>query len=411
MINAEQAQISSEQLAAALTAAVSEAVKQRERSGDRHLQIATSARRLPTDSVDGAFEAMLRLLLKSFSANVSDVVEVLVVAEQAADRTGADRFSTKTRSFIQDIVSERDSYEITKDWPPKDRATFRARLLTLARTVGLTVAWTTLKAEKELQSAQPLMWLDLTNSQTATPLFVDMVADKLCSGAFHAFSLIPRLKSISRFHGPGAIQSILDRACENFYRYKDYEAADELIARANTVLPMGWRVPLGGGTTFVSHQLSGPEQGVDALIKTLKVGAEHPVRVVRIFREQLDPLLSVSADVSREQSRAILRQRLFNEIPQTPSFDALLLTGIHPRFRLPNYLNFDWWQDLGPWTRNVPSKQQWIELATSPFAAEAERIWASLDDAFQSKTAPLEPRTFGFELIAAAESLKFGAAA
>ncbi len=213
------------------------------------------------------------------------------------------RLLDKTRSFVRDKLSiHRDLRQEIQGSATVDRANWRT-ILSLARAVGISISLERLETETELKEFAPLLWLDIANSELASGEFVERVEQFFSQGTFHAFALIPRLKSIFQKHGAGTAQSVLDAGYRKLFVDQKYAEADSLIDRANIVLPEGWERLRKDGTFVPNAQTTVTSKYIDAMVRHLQIGSDKPALVVRVIREMLDHLLAGDAVIKRSKGR------------------------------------------------------------------------------------------------------------
>ena len=403
-------QTTAPEFAQSLAEAMKSAAMQGERSDGRHLDLAREARSLPAEVVDEAFSHALASTITDLNSQPSVIAELLIVAEQFADGAGANRFLEKTRLFVSDKLSRDRDQPKTIQGSAAEVAQIRARYLSLARAVGISISLERLETETELKEFAPLLWLDLANSELASGEFVERVEQFFSQGTFHPFALIPRLKSIFQKHGPGTAQSVLDAGYRKLFVDQKYAEADSLIDRANIVLPKGWERPPKREPFVPNAQTTETSKCIDAMVRHLQIGSDKPALVVRVIREMLDPVLSVSSDDQEEQRRDGLRQRLFRSLPDLPQFESVLLTGLLPDFRLPDVSGFDWWQDCGPWRLHLPKKSKFEKFVKSAATTEAVACWSEWTDGQEAEivTTVDNNELSNFALIYAADRIGFG---
>ena len=204
--------------------------------------LAKHVQALPIDLLDQAFSRALLNVLEKFSGTSTTLEDLLIAAEQFAYQAGTDRFSVKSGHLVNTLLAPAGLLSYGSELSAVDTATCRARAFALARSIGVTVTLKSLDEESRLYDLQPLLWLDLVQNYLASNVFVERIKALLDRDAFHPVALIPRLKLITQHHGQDVAQAVLDIACRRLYSRSQYSEAEDLIARANTVEPRGWRL-------------------------------------------------------------------------------------------------------------------------------------------------------------------------
>jgi hypothetical protein len=338
-------QMTADDLRTALVVSLYQDALRGERSDDRTVSLARLARGFPTDVVDEAFAAALPMAMEKVKRDQNLLNDILVLAHQFADRAGADRFSTRTRRTLEMLLNN------GKLSPPGVYTLAvsplgRAHALALARAVGVSITVERLSQERSLKRAQPLLWLDLARDDIAGAEFLLDVRDGLLKGMFHPFALVPRLKAIVLHQGIGIAQRVLDTACHILFDKGQFSDAHDLIVRANSAEPRGWRMPMGEPLVPIVG-IKTPADLVRAFEQSL-LAVELPtvniLKTIEIFRPALDPLLAVIKDDTEEARRRASRRSLFRAISTSPNFATIQVTGLLPDFRHPDALGFDWWQ-------------------------------------------------------------------
>ena len=351
------------EIAAAIEDALREAVKHRERSDGRIVQVAERARGIAVELSDRAFAAALRSILAEVRNNWEAGCEVMVLAERFAHLAGAKSFSRETRSLIAELRQHvPDSQQLDGvSGSPGLPAAFRAYVLALARTIGVSITVRDLKREKLLRKQEPMLWLDLVTECLAPDVYVDSVRSLLEADAFSPFEFVRRLPMIVRHQGVSIAQEVLDAACHHLYGKGRYDDAWTLITRAEDFESRGWRLPVSGRVVDVSGLSTTRDYTKTLLFDPLEFSNADAVRIVERFRSHMASHFSLidddrgECDRSEEEQQAReaeegrrmhLRIEIFEKLRDYRDYEQILMTMVRPQFRHVDASGCDWWQDF-----------------------------------------------------------------
>lgn len=343
--------------------ALREGVQYRERSDDRIVEVAERARGMATELTDRAFATALRSTLDGFHANWDLKCEVMVLAEQFAHLAGARSFSSRTHSLLADLRHRVHDTEGTSREPVSDRAypAFRAYLLALARTIGMSVTVQDMEREELLRKQEPTLWMDLATECLARSAYIDSVRDLLENDAFSLFDLVRRLPMIVQHQGVPIAQEVLEAACRHLYGRGKYDDAWSLIMRAEDFESRGWRLPPSGRAVEFSDLGTARDYTQALLFDPLEFSNADAVRIVERFRSHMTSHFALIDDdrgecerseeeqdarEAEEERRMHLRNDIFKKLPYCRDYEKILMTMIQPEFRHVDASGCDWWQDF-----------------------------------------------------------------
>ena len=345
-------------ISAAIEDALREAVKYRERSDGRIVQVARRAREMAVELSDSAFATALRSMLDKVGTNREAGCEVMVLAEQFAHLTGVKNFSRKTHSLIAEMRKNiPDPQQLDEaSGSPGLHAAFRAYVLALARAVGMSVTVRDLSREKLLRKYEPMLWLDLATECFGPDAYVDSVRSLLEVDAFSPFKLVRRLPMIVRHQGVSIAQEVLDAACHHLYGRGRYADAWSLVLQAEDFESRGWRLPLSGGAVDVSGLRTAGDY-IDALLYgPLEFSNADAIQIIERFRKHMTSHLALIYDdrgecgrrEEEEERRMRLRKEIFRKLIGYGDHEKILMTMVRPEFRHVDNYGCDWWQDFPP---------------------------------------------------------------
>ena len=354
--------VDEDEFADAIASAFREAARYRERSDDRIVQMARRARGLAAEINDRVFAAALRSILGEVRINSEAGCEVMVLAEQFAHLAGAKSFSRETHSLVSEMrrLAPASQQLDGASESPSLHAAFRARVLALARAIGMSITVQDLKQEELLREHEPMLWLDLATECFAPDVYVRSVWSLLEADALSPFELVRRLPMIVRHQGVSSAQEVLDAACHHLYGRGRYDDAWTLIVRAEDFEPRGWRLPLGGRAVDVSGLGTARDYTKALLFDPLTFSNADAVRIVERFRSHMTPYYALIDDdregcerreeeqrarEAEEERRMDLRSDIFKKLPSCRDYEKIRMTMVLPEFRHVDASGYDWWQE------------------------------------------------------------------